>query len=130
MQGMNIRIFHQLHEGNHVADYLAKLWESGNNQFYEGVHRLQKPLKGILRIDRSGLPAIRWFILLHLFIVYEFLIGLFRFDFTCFVLFFCFLVCICNLTDTSYVIMVFFCYKWGYINKLEMILQCGWLSTL
>ncbi|KAK0586367.1 hypothetical protein LWI29_005771 [Acer saccharum] len=59
MQGMNVRIVHQSREGNQAADFLAKLGESGSNVIYEEFQELPRLLQGIVRIDRSGLPAIR-----------------------------------------------------------------------
>ncbi|KAL5987559.1 hypothetical protein ACLOJK_035307 [Asimina triloba] len=58
MQGMNVRFIHQFREGNLAADFLAKLGESGSNRIYEDTHDLPRLLRGIVRIDKSGLQAI------------------------------------------------------------------------
>ncbi|KAL5999771.1 hypothetical protein ACLOJK_038056 [Asimina triloba] len=58
MQGMNVRFIHQYREGNLAADFLAKLGESGSNRIYEDIHDLPRLLRGIVRIDKSGLQAI------------------------------------------------------------------------
>lgn len=57
---MNVQIIHQLWEGNQSAEFLAKLGESGKNDFYEDVQGLSKLVKGILPTDKLGLLAIRW----------------------------------------------------------------------
>ncbi|KAL6012791.1 Glycerol-3-phosphate acyltransferase 3 [Asimina triloba] len=54
MQGMNVRFAHQFREGNQVADFLAKLGESGSNRTYEDLQDLLRLLRGIVRIDKSG----------------------------------------------------------------------------
>ena len=56
---MNVRFVHQYREGNQAVDFLAKLGERGSNVIYEEFHELPRLLQGIVRIDRSGLPAIR-----------------------------------------------------------------------
>lgn len=40
MQGMEIRVQYQLREGNQAADFLAKIGESGNNDFYHTLNEL------------------------------------------------------------------------------------------
>ncbi|KAK0573059.1 hypothetical protein LWI29_002443 [Acer saccharum] len=59
MQGTNVRIVHQFRERNQAADFLAKLGERGSNVIYEEFQELPRLLYGIVRIDRSGLLAIR-----------------------------------------------------------------------
>ncbi|KAL5977558.1 hypothetical protein ACLOJK_041456 [Asimina triloba] len=58
MQGMNVRFAHQFREGNQVADFLAKLGESGSSRTYEDLQDLPRLLRGIVRIDKSGQQGI------------------------------------------------------------------------
>ncbi|KAK3199205.1 hypothetical protein Dsin_022620 [Dipteronia sinensis] len=48
-----------LWEGNSAADFLAREGEMGKNNIYEEQHLLPHFLKGVLRIDRLGLPSFR-----------------------------------------------------------------------
>ncbi|KAJ0095450.1 hypothetical protein Patl1_15067 [Pistacia atlantica] len=53
-------INHQLREGNSAVDFLARQGEEGNNNTFLDFNSLPRKLKGILWLDKAGLPQIRW----------------------------------------------------------------------
>lgn len=59
LQGVTFRVLHQYREMNQAADFLAKQGELGSNSIYDTYDHLPRLLKGIVRIDKVGLPAIR-----------------------------------------------------------------------
>lgn len=52
-----IRVIHQFHEANQIADFLTKQYELDSNATYDNYDQLPKMLKGIMRIDKLGLPT-------------------------------------------------------------------------
>jgi hypothetical protein len=58
LSGLNTRFNHVLREGNQVADWLSKCGSAGITHDYTS-HNISKDLKGILRIDKCGLPCLR-----------------------------------------------------------------------
>ncbi|GLT71799.1 hypothetical protein SLA2020_437920 [Shorea laevis] len=58
ISGLNIRVNHVFREGNQAADWLSKCGSAGITQDYNSTN-LPKDLKGILRVDKCGLPCFR-----------------------------------------------------------------------
>lgn len=59
LKGVNFMVSYQYREGNNAVDFLAKEGKMGKNVCYENQHLVPSLLKGILQIDRLGLPNIR-----------------------------------------------------------------------
>lgn len=79
MQGMDICVLHQFREGNQAIDFLAKQGELGSNVFYDDLQQVSRFLKGVIWIDKVGLPSIRiegCFICFIFACLYEFFIML------------------------------------------------------
>ena len=57
LEGVTFMVLHQYKEGNSAADFLAREGEMGKNIIYDDQHLLPRFLKGVLRIDRLGLPS-------------------------------------------------------------------------
>jgi hypothetical protein len=58
ISGLNIRFNHVFREGNQAADWLSKCGSAGITQEYNS-NNIPKELKGILRVDKCGLPCLR-----------------------------------------------------------------------
>ena len=59
MGGMEFRMQHVFREGNVVADFLAKKGAGGLNMDWSVNDSLPDQLRGLLRMDRIGLPYLR-----------------------------------------------------------------------
>ncbi|KAK4844984.1 hypothetical protein QYF36_026727 [Acer negundo] len=57
LEGVNFMVLYQYRKGNSAAYFLAKEGEMGKNIIYEDQHLLPRFLKGVLRVDRLGLPS-------------------------------------------------------------------------
>lgn len=63
MQWMNILFNHQFCVGNQVADILARMGKSGQNELFDNFKDLLLHIKGLLRTKKLGLH----YIIGHLF---------------------------------------------------------------
>ncbi|KAJ0018521.1 hypothetical protein Pint_09996 [Pistacia integerrima] len=61
LRDVHFTITHQLREGNSAADFLTRRGEEGNNNTFLDFNSLPRKLKGILWLDKAGLPQLRWF---------------------------------------------------------------------
>lgn len=59
LEGLTFVVLHQFHEGNQAAYFLARQGENGHNFCYEGSQDLPWLLKGIIWLDKLGLPHLR-----------------------------------------------------------------------
>ncbi|XP_042964790.1 uncharacterized protein LOC122299021 [Carya illinoinensis] len=59
LQGLNVQISHIFQEGNKAVDYLVRMGAEGRNETLWSVQELPLLLRGILRLDKNGLPSIR-----------------------------------------------------------------------
>ncbi|KAJ0029811.1 hypothetical protein Pint_13441 [Pistacia integerrima] len=58
---VHFTINHQLREGNSATDFPARRGEEDNNNTSLDFNSLPRKLKGILRLDKAGLPQFRWY---------------------------------------------------------------------
>ncbi|KAJ0088691.1 hypothetical protein Patl1_32423 [Pistacia atlantica] len=58
---VHFTITHQFREGNTAADFLARRGEEGNSITFLEFMSLPRELKGMLRMDKAGLPQLRRF---------------------------------------------------------------------
>ena len=58
LASMNVSISHVYREGNIAADWLANIGMKSGKCLYFDCTNLPKRLRGIVRIDRCGLPCI------------------------------------------------------------------------
>lgn len=59
LRDVNFTIEHQFREGNNAADFLALRGEEGHNNRFVDFDYLPRKLKGILRLDKAGLPRVQ-----------------------------------------------------------------------
>ena len=60
LQQMRYTLRHIFRESNMVADFLANLGCKMGKHFIVEHDRMPKRLRGIVRMDRCGLPNVRW----------------------------------------------------------------------
>jgi hypothetical protein len=58
LSGLNTQFNHVFREGNQAADWLSKRGSAGITHDYNS-NNIPKELKGILRVDKCGLPCFR-----------------------------------------------------------------------
>lgn len=55
--GLHFTIVHQFREGNSSADFLARMGVEGLNRRFTTIDSLPLKLKGMIRLDKIGLPS-------------------------------------------------------------------------